>query len=169
MEKYKVRFKVVIGHFSSILFGIVLGVLILMYYRFFKSHDDWHSMLWAVIIVNSLFLMLNLVLCIQYFIKDRSASLTSDTGIYTYRNKGSELVFRIEEINTVIKVLTYSKARGGIQFVPWSTFGYFIVQLKDGREFVMTSLLICRDEVPIFYGKPVVKKLIYPLIFKGNG
>ncbi|MCH7415700.1 hypothetical protein MM213_19525 [Belliella sp. R4-6] len=117
-------------------------------------------------VVFMIFLIPQLILHINYYRQNNG-----DVFIYdpldqriVINTKGESASFSFNEIELIKRFKSYPLAENRIQWFPWDNYNYSIIQLKNGQQFIITSLLVPNMDLPIDSGKIKLKKSFYPIL-----
>lgn len=78
-------------------------------------------------------------------------------------HKGRPLTFTLDDIDHIEKYMSYNLAANRSGVVPWDDYHHTIIYLKNGQEFIVTSLLVPNLNLPLEEEKIVMKTNLYRL------
>lgn len=166
MFTYKISFE---HHFQNSwpILIYFIGSFILPFYMInrFGSGDTWIFFLLSAALFL-LFFVPQLILHINYFMKNRW-----DIFFYypkgqriTINRKGESTSFSFSDIERIKQFKSYPLAEDRMQWFPWDSYNYSIIQLKNGKEFTITSLLVPNMDLPIDSKRIKLEKRFYPIV-----
>jgi hypothetical protein len=156
------------NNFKSILtyvFVFVVLTPIMFHYRF--PEKEITDVIPISILGFLLFLIPVLIVHMKYYsINDGVSMLYDDFNRdITIRNKKENLEynFTLEDIDSISHIMTGPLSENRMHWWPWDGYNYSVIFLKDGRKFVITSLMVMRLELPVGSKYNIVKKFFpYP-------
>lgn len=113
-----------------------------------------------------IFLIPQLILHINYYTRNRGDIFYYDPvgQRITINQKGESASFSFSDIKLIKRFKSYPLAENRMQWFPWDSYNYSVIQLKGGREFIVTSLLVPNMDLPIESEKIKLKKTFYPIV-----
>ncbi|WP_162417914.1 hypothetical protein [Cyclobacterium roseum] len=166
MFTYKISFE---HHFQNswpILIYLV-GAFILPFYitKRFGSGDTWIF----IILTATLFLMFfipQLLVHINYYTRNKADIFFYDPSgqKITINHKGESVSFSFNDIQLIKRFKSYPLAENRMQWFPWDSYNYSVIRLKNGKEFIITSLLVPNMGLPIASGRIRLEKRFYPIV-----
>lgn len=125
--------------------GILIGLL-----KF--GAQDLPGLLTIFGLCNLLFLSPSIYLHITYLAANWDTKLVVNKEEFRIHEKNSEFIYRKEDIkSTELHLGIYYKNRidnRGRWTTPWTSYGYLKLRLKDGKDFIFTSLMLDLDKLP---------------------
>lgn len=74
-----------------------------------------------------------------------------------------ETSFKLDDISEIFHTMTKPMAEKRMHWFPWDSYNYSKIYLKDGRTFLITSLMINRLQLPVDGKYQIVTKFFpYP-------
>ena len=117
-------------------------------------------------VVFLLFFIPQLILHINYYTKNKHDIFFYDPvgQRITINHKGESASFSFSDIQSIDRFKSYPLAENRMQWFPWDSYNYSIIRLKNGQEFIVTSLLVPNMDLPIEPEKIKVKKTFYSIV-----
>lgn len=114
----------------------------------------------------SLFFIPQLILHVNYYRRNKGYVFFYDPvgQRITISRKGESVNFLFSDIKLIKRVKSYPLAENRMQWFPWDSYNYSVIQLKGGQEFIVTSLLVPNMDLPIESEKIKLKKTFYPIV-----
>lgn len=159
---------------KSVVFSIV-GVLIAYFFikHLYNLKNDEY-LIKAIIVIFLCFIVPQLILHLRYY------WLSKGTVFYYYPNElkvkirarnGEETTFFMDDIDKVKYAKSYPLAEDRMQWFPWDNYSYARIYLKNGKQFLITSLVVPNMNLPVepkkirlhktFYAYPLKKEVPY--------
>ena len=167
MYTYKISFEHQIKH----LWVIVYYGLVIVCGSFFISYSRYGFIDYAKILVIStvgflVFFIPQLILHMNYYMKNKGDIFYYDPlgQRVTINHKGESASFSFDDIQLLRRFKSYPFAQNRMQWFPWDNYNYSIIQLKNGQEFIVTSLLVPNMDLPIDSDKIILEKSFYPIL-----
>lgn len=138
----------------------------------FSYHFNAADMPFFVTMFSLLFLAVfipQLTLHLRYYYLDRGRTL------YYYPNRlmlslelrdGRKFDFPLDDFEHVELNQTFPFAERRVFWFPWDSYNYSVIRLKNGQQFVITSLLVLRLDVPLDYEMVKLRKKFYTYPFR---
>lgn len=113
-----------------------------------------------------LFFLPQLILHINYYMRNKRDIFFYDPvgQRITINHKGESASFSFSDIELIKQFKSYPLAEDRMQWFPWDNYNYSIVRLKNGQEFIITSLLVPNMDLPIDSDKIKLMKKFYPIV-----
>lgn len=113
-----------------------------------------------------LFFIPQLILHMNYYMKNKGDIFYYDPSgqSITINHKGECASFSFGDIQLLRRFKSYPLAENRMQWFPWDNYNYSIIQLKNGQEFIVTSLLVPNMDLPIDSGRVKLNKRFYPIV-----
>ncbi|SEJ41728.1 hypothetical protein SAMN05192553_103786 [Cyclobacterium xiamenense] len=131
----------------------------------FGSGDTWIFILLSTALFLVFFIP-QLVLHINYYMKNKGDIFFYDPvgQRITINHKGESASFSFSDIELIKRFKSYPLAEDRMQWFPWDNYNYSMVRLKNGQEFIITSLLVPNMDLPIDSDKIKIMKRFYPIV-----
>jgi hypothetical protein len=136
--------------FSLAVVGIFIGGLLGMF-----DINDFLFQVTSFVLVCVGFSLPAIYLHITYLIDNWGTILHVDKGqnSLTIKTKNEDISYKFEDIeNTELNLGIYYKNKidnRGRWPAPWTNYGYLKLKLKDGKEFMFTSLMVDLSKLPM--------------------
>jgi len=113
-----------------------------------------------------IFLIPQLIIHINYYMRNSGDIFFYDPAgrRITINRKGESASFSFNDIELIKRFKSYPLAENRMQWFPWDNYNYSIIRLKNGKEFIVTSLLVPYLDLPINPGKIKLEKRFYPIV-----
>jgi hypothetical protein len=111
-----------------------------------------------------LFLIPQLIVHLRYYQLDKGRSFyyTPERQQLLLRLKnGREFEFSFDDIESLERSKSIPLAENRMLWFPWDSYNYSIVRLKNGQQFVITSLLVPNMDLPLEESKIKLRKRFY--------
>jgi hypothetical protein len=143
---------------------IVCGVLYFSYSRY--GFIDFGKIIPISFVTILIFLIPQIILHINYYMRNKGDIFFYDpTGRrITINRKGESASFSFSDIELIKRFKSYPLAENRMQWFPWDNYNYSIIRLKNGQEFIITSLLVPNMDLPIDSGRIKLEKRFYPIV-----
>lgn len=160
---YNISFKNHVKNSWTILIYFIVSLIFPFYmiYRFGSKDTGTYILLATVLFL--LFLIPQMIIHLNYYFVNKGDVLFYDPDHrkITIDRKGVSHSFSFDDIDFIEWNTSYPLAENRSQWLPWDSYNHSIIKLKNGRKFVITSLLIPNMELPITSGKIKLKKSFY--------
>ncbi|WP_439481725.1 hypothetical protein [Cyclobacterium plantarum] len=102
----------------------------------------------------------------NYYVKNKGDVFYYDPSgqRITIYHKGESVSFSFDDIQLIKRFKSYPLAENRMQWFPWDNYNYSIIRLKNGKKFIITSLLVPNMDVPIASGRIRLEKRFYPIV-----
>ncbi len=164
-------YRISINHQFKHLWVIFYYVLVIVSGALYFSHSRYGFIDYGKIIPISLvtiliFLIPQLILHINYYRRNKGDIFFYDPAgqRVTINRKGESASFSFSDIELIKRFKSYPLADNRMQWFPWDNYNYSIIRLKNGQEFIITSLLVPNMDLPINSSRIKLKKRFYPII-----
>lgn len=165
MENFKVGLR---SHFKSGI-PIMLGLLVCILFPYLLSLAKDENIASFFVIPISIFMigvLPTIIIHINYYLANRGDSLmfSSQDSIITITHKGKPTTFTLDDIDHIEKYMSYNLAANRSGVIPWDDYNHAIIYLKDGQEFIVTSLLVPNLNLLLEAEKIVIKTNFYRFV-----
>ncbi|SEK54500.1 hypothetical protein [Parapedobacter koreensis] len=160
---YKILLTNHIKNAWTILFALVGFSLMPFYLRYKYGEEDFNL---YVLVCFSAFLL--------FFIPQVTIHLTyywlNEGRIFYYNPserqiticiRGERYGFAFDDIKLVERNKSFALAGITYQWMPWDNYNYSVIHLKNGQQFVVTSLLVPNMDLPLEESKIKLRKRFY--------
>ena len=120
-----------------------------------------------LIVCFLIFLIPTLVIHLQYYVENKSIAMLIDKNqIRIIVNRKEQFTFHIQDISLIELCLSPAQYfKSSFLNTPFDTYYYAKIKLKTGKSFVITSLLIDKQETLEFKGVKIIRhKIFFPII-----
>ncbi len=69
--------------------------------------------------------------------------------------------FTFDDIDWIERNKSFALAADWYQWMPWDNYNYSVIHLKNGQQFVVTSLLVPNMDLPLEENKIKLRKRFY--------
>lgn len=164
MENFKVGLR---SHLRSGV-SILLGLLVCVFFPYilsFAKDGDIESFLIIPISIFIVGVLPVIIIHISYYLANKGDTLTFSfqDRIITIFHKGNSTTFTLDDIDHIEKYMSYNLAANRSGIIPWDDYNHSIIYLKNGQEFIVTSLLVPNLSLPLEDGKMIIKTNFYRL------
>lgn len=143
----------------------IIGAIICVFALKYKfGPDDIINYIKVSALIFSFFLVPQMIIHLRYY-------WLNDGYIFYYNpneqkirisiERGEEVEFTFSDIQLVKHYKGISLAEKKIQFYPWDNYNFSRIYLKNGKQFLITSLLVPNMELPLESGKIELYKIAY--------
>lgn len=160
---YKVTLWNHVRNFWAILIYIIcfIGLRYYLIYRFGKQDLEFYNLIcfYALLV----FLIPQLVIHLTYYWREEGRVLfynRSERYILIIINQREHRI-DFEDIAHVERNITFALLGIMYQWMPWDNYNYSVIHLMDGRQFLVTSLLVPNMDLPLEENKVRVRKRFY--------
>ncbi len=164
-------YRISINHQFKHLWVIFYYAVVIVGGAIYFSHSRYGFMDYAKIISISfvtilIFLIPQIILHINYYIKNKGDIFFYDPvgQRITINHNGESASFSFSDIELIKRFKSYPLAEDRMQWFPWDNYNYSMVRLKNGQEFIITSLLVPNMDLPIDSDKIKIMKRFYPIV-----
>lgn len=158
---YKLNFKCQLKTLGISLFSILAIFSILLINQIFNHEKiDWELALICVLVLNTVSIYLYFEYLIASF--NNKVSIDSFNKLIEIRNKGSFIQYQYEDVKKITLICSHAKGENRSYRLPWDSFFYYIIELKDDSEHIITSLMT--ESFSLYGIKNEVKKSLFPSI-----
>lgn len=155
------------NNFKSVmitLFAAIVLAPILLYFR--TSPEDNVADYWFIIpIVFLLFFIPLVIIHLRYYSINEGMEMIFDdiekSIVIKDTKKDTVWEFHLEDIKHIFHTMSAPMAEKRMHWFPWDSYNYSDIFLRDGRRFIITSLMVYRLELPVG-GKYEVFTSLYP-------
>lgn len=164
MFRYKITYRNQLQNAWPIFIYLIIFFILPFYMINKYGESDVSIFILMAILLFLLFLTPQLILHLGYYFKNKEDLLFYDPKgrkiIIDHKDVSS--TFSFEEINLIERFKSYPLAENRMQWLPWDSYNYSIIHLKNGQKFLITSLLVPNLDLPIESNKIKLKKTFYP-------
>lgn len=166
MYLYRLSFSNQINNAWPILIYLLIFSVLPFYMIFKYGNNDTAFFFLLSVLGFSFFFIPHLIIHINYYKKNQNFTFFYDANNLkiTIGPKDKMASFSLNEILCVICFKSYPFSENRMQWFPWDSYNYSIIQLKNGEEFTITSLLVPNMELPIDPHKIRLEKRFYPIV-----
>lgn len=164
-------YRISIDHQFRHLWVILYYTLIIVSGSLYFSYSRYGFINFEKIIVISfgtflIFLIPQLIIHINYYTKNKGDIFFYDPAgqRITLNHKGESFSFTFGDIELIKRYKSYPLAENRMQWFPWDSYNYSIIRLKEGQEYIVTSLLVPNMDLPVESKKIKLKKTFYPIV-----
>ena len=138
------------------------------YMKSIYGPEDMVEFIQLSILFFLLFFIPQLILHLNYYFHNKDDILLYDAPrrSITIDHAGVSQTFFFDDIELVERFKSYPLAEGRMQWFPWDSYNYSIIHLKNGKEFLVTSLLVPNMDLPLEAGRIRLRKTFYPIRVK---
>lgn len=117
------------------------------------------------IIVFMILVLPAIIVHLNYYLVNKGDVLKCDEehNEITIRHKGLTTTFNVDDIDYVIQSISTNEFENRVGIVPWESYSHYVIYLKGGKIFTLTSLLVPRLNVPLDKEKILTKQNLYRL------
>lgn len=165
MENFKVGLRSHLKSGVSILLGLLVCVC-LPYLLSLAKNENIKSFFVVPIAIFIVGVLPAIIIHINYYLANRGDTLlfSFQDRIVTIIHKGNSTTFTLDDIDHIEKYMSYNLAADRSGVIPWDDYNHTIIYLKNGQEFIVTSLLVPNLRLPLEGDKIVVKTNFYRLV-----
>ena len=109
----------------------------------------------AAVVILLVVLIPHVIIHVRYTLLCVGTVIEMDRVRLLIRSRTSSICVRWSDVERVVVTQTRAQQNGALQWFPWDSYCYATILCKDGRKFVVLSLLVPRLEMP--FGKKKVE------------
>jgi hypothetical protein len=166
MFTYKISFEHHIKNAWTILIYLLIFSILPVYMVNRFGFGDTLIFLQLSILGFLLFFVPQLIIHINYYMRNKGDIFLYDPvgKRITINRKGESASFLFSDIELIKRFKSYPLAENRMQWFPWDNYNYSNIRLKNGQEFIITSLLVPNMDLPIDSGRVKLEKRFYPIV-----
>lgn len=162
-------YTITLGHHFKNARGIIIFIigffLLGPYYLMYRhGQEDINSYRIVCLCAFLLFFIPQLIVHLRYYWLDRGKMFyytpAEDRFAIKHRD-GSTFEFSLDEILLIERSKTIPFAEERMLWVPWDSYNYSVIGLKNGQRFIVTSLLVPNMDLPLEPEKIKLRKRFY--------
>ncbi len=161
--KYKITLSNHVKNVSPILIAVIGFSLMPVYLNNKYGDEDFHLYVLVCTIGLLLFLVPQLIIHLRYYwLNDgREFSYNPLKRHLAILVNGKNNEFSFDDIELMERNKSLALAGITYHWMPWDGYNYSVIRLKNGQQFVVTSLLVPNLDLPIEESKVKVRKRFY--------
>lgn len=160
---YKFSFKKGLYHYWSILIYVVGPFLFVgfMVNRF--GYEDLNIFILLASILSLIFIIPTLFLHIQYYVYSCQDRLEVTQDGFKYKHKNMKMSFKLKDIKQVASYKTKPLIEKRNPWLPWDSYNFTELILKDGQTIIITCYLVDQPEFDTSEGTEIhIKEVFFP-------
>lgn len=161
-------YSITLGHHFKNAWSILIfliGYSLLPYYLMYRfGPKDITIYFIGCLVLFLLFFIPQLIIHLRYYSLDRGRIFyyTPDRCQMVLMLKdGRTFEFSFDDIEELERNKSFPLAENRMQWFPWDTYNYSRIRLKNGQQFVVTSLLVLNMDLPVEENKVKLRKRFY--------
>ncbi len=164
MYTYNISFRNHFDHLKGIFVFLVVFSLAPFYFVYRQGTEVLHFyVIWSTC-AFLIFFIPQLILHLRFYRLDRRRRFyyTPDGQQLSLQLEGGRtFAFKFDEIERVERSKSFPFSERRAHWLPWDIYNYSVIRLKDGKQFVVTSLLVPNMDLPIEASKLKLRKRFY--------
>jgi hypothetical protein len=163
---YTIDFIKQLRHLWEIIIYLIIDVGAVFYMVHIYGKQDLHIFVLLASIAFLIIFIPTIKIHLEYYIKNRNSNLKVNykDKVVEYEHKGNKTTFQFEDIQLIDQYRTPALIEKRVGWLPWESYNYAKVKLKDGKQLIITCFLIDEFELPIDKAKIKIHKVFYPNI-----
>ena len=162
MEEFRVNMK---NHFRS---GstIFYGLLTCIFFPFVFSllvDEDVKSLIWISGVVFVVMVLPAIFIHIRYYLLNKDDIINYDfhNRLISIKHKGETATFSLDDIDHIERFMSFNLFAGRAPVMPFDEYNHSVISLKNGKKFIITSLLVPNLNLPLESEKITIKESFY--------
>lgn len=149
--EYKVTKKSEWENFKSIFLYFIIFSLLPLSMRYLFPDGSMFEFICYASVGFMFFFIPQCFIHLSYYYRDKDKALLFNltAGKLTITDKEVSENFLLDDIKHVFHYVSYSFAEKRMGWYPWEGYNYSKIILKNGRQYIITSLLVRRLELPV--------------------
>jgi hypothetical protein len=163
-EEYKITVLNQLKSCWTIFVGIGVAVLCFMYMRHKYGTEDTETYIKFIIIFFSLLFVPHIFLHLRYYSlnkRDVFYYYPHESKIKIRTSTNDEVEFYLKDIKQVHYFKSFPLAEERMQWFPWDNYSFARIYLQNGKQFLITSLVVPNMKLPISESKVRLSKTFY--------
>lgn len=166
------RYNITLEHHFKNAWGILIflaGYSLLPYYLVYRfGSEDIIVYYIGCFVLFLLFFIPQLVVHLRYYWLDRGRIfyyIPDNQRFSLCLRDGREFKFSFDDIEQLERNKSYPLAENRMLWFPWDSYNYSVIRLKNGQQFIVTSLLVLNMDLPLEDSKIKLRKRFYSYPF----
>lgn len=161
-------YSITIGHHFKNAKGILIFLIIFSlgpYYLIYKhGYQDVNLYYFGCLGLFLLFLVPQMAIHLRFYLLNKGRTffyLPDQQRMSLMLKSGRTIQFSFDDIKRVERSKSIPLAENRAHWFPWDNYNYSVIYLKDGQQFVITSLLVPNMDLPLDESKIKLRKRFY--------